>query len=58
MEIVMSILRALTAGVCSVALYALWTVAEVALYGISQHSILTVVVCVIIGSMIGQRIWR
>ena len=54
----MSILRALTAGVCSVALYALWTVAEVALYGISQHSILTVVVCVIIGSMIGQRIWR
>ena len=58
MGIVISILRLSNVGLLAHSLYWLWVAAEVAMYGISQHSAINPVVCVIIGAVIERSIWR
>ena len=58
MRIVILIVRLINVGLLAHTLWWLWVGAEVAMYGISQHSVLNAAVCVIFAATIERWIWR
>ena len=58
MRIVILIVRLINVGLLAHNLWWLWVGVEVAMYGISQHSVLNAVVCMIFAAAIERWIWR